>query len=297
MDRLCKETIYLIATFWRLKAKSALTKAVSKPKAMKISLEFPLGWPSQLIEDRIRQILKMRRRKMTLITTSWRSQNYSKVTLSRTTCSATQQTSLCGLSTEAETLAEWVLTSQPCIRQDRNHSVDPAMPTLKKMVQSRRVSNSSGRGQEGIAHLFQVISLRCLSRQRMVTTLLEVMESSKTICTTMVRLSKFGRICLRRRHSLQLCTYEDESIHLEVTMLMTRCSWTCASTMTWSWIGGITRPSSDRMVQLSSNCTNNDRRAAAVSLKRLWSTYLEGIVAILAPYHALKNLISPRRRW
>ena len=297
MAKLCKQIMYLIVTFWHLKAKEDWTKAIVKLKAMKILSECHRTWPSQLIEDRTQLILKMRRKKMTLTTTFWRNQNFSKATLSRTTCSAIQQTSLCGLSMGEETLAAWVLMLQPCTRQDRSHSADQAMLTLKRMEQSRRVSSSSGRGQAGIVHLFQVTSPPCLSRLKTVTILLEVMVRNKIIFTGMVRLSKFDRIYHRKRHSLQLCTFEGEFILLEDTMPMIRCNWTYVSTMTWSRIDGKTRPSNTKMEQLSTNCTSQDLRAAAVSLMRLLSMFSEGIAVILARYHALRNLISPRRQW
>ena len=199
---------------------------------MKTSLEFRQAWLSQLIEGRIRRTSRMKTRKMTPTTISWRSQSSLRAIQNRTISSATLQTWPCGLNSEAETSVAWALTSQPCTKPVKRSKESPAMPTQRKMVQSLQACNSNGSVRAGTDNRSQGTSLKCTSQMRMATTWLEAMVSSITIYTTTARQSKWGRTSRRRRHSSQLSICAAESTRSVAMTLTTKSSLILASTMT-----------------------------------------------------------------
>ena len=283
MDNRFRQIIKLITISWLPKAREDSTRATSKLKVMRTLLEFHLEWQSLRIDAKIQRISMMKMKRMTLITTSWPNQNYSRVTPNKTTCTAISLIWLCGSSMVGETLDVWVLMLQPCTRQDRRNKEDRATQTLKMMVKSRRMFSSNGNELAVIDHPSLATSLKSTSPQTKATIWSVATASSKTICTMVVARLKSGRISHRRRPSSQLCICEAAFTLSVDMMLMTRCSLMYVNTMTWSRIDGTTHLSRDQMVPLSSNYINRDRRAAAACSRTQWFTSLADIVATLVP--------------
>lgn len=112
----------------------------------------------------------------------------------------------------------------------------------------------------------------------------------------MVWLLKFVKTFPKRKLSSPPSTWKVESIHLADMIHMIKSSLISASTMILNKIAGITPLSNDQMDRLSSNCTKQDHKVAAASMKTILSTSLVDIHETRAPWQLSRNSIFKRRK-